>query len=261
MKLQVPGRVQAQVRAREQAQVREQVREQVRVAQPELVRKRERIVRASSRGAGFTLVEVLIALAITAFISAIAYSSLSTAMQAVESTRATAQRTYELDRAWMIISRDIRQFVARPVRDEFGQVEPAMAGGLASRFPLSFTRTGWHNPNDIQRSNLQRVNYRLEEGSLWRDAYPVLDRAPDTQPQQARLLDGVEVLEVVFLGTLAEVEPAGQGISLDTRNWLGSWVADSSAPEVDFLPPVALEIRLELEDIGEIRRMYALPPL
>ncbi len=150
-------------------------------------------MRRSSAAAGFTLIEVLIALAITAFIAAIAYSSLSTALQAVETTRATAQRSYEVNRAWMIISRDLRQFVARPVRDEFGQVEPAITGGTAARFPLSFTRTGWHNPNDSQRSNLQRVNYRVEDGALWRDAYTVLDRAPDTAPRQVRLLEGVEV--------------------------------------------------------------------
>jgi general secretion pathway protein J len=206
-------------------------------------------------------VEVLIALAITAFIAAIAYSSLSTALQAVESTRATAQRSYELNRAWMIISRDLRQFVARPVRDEFGQVEPAMAGGTAARFPLSFTRTGWHNPNDIQRSNLQRVNYRVEDGALWRDAYTVLDRAPDTAPQQVRLLEGVEVLELVFLGALADARSVGQGIELETRDWQGNWVADTSAPDTELPPPAALEFRLQLEDLGEMRRVYALPPL
>lgn len=211
--------------------------------------------------AGFTLVEVLIALAITAFISAIAYTSLSTALQAVESTRVTAERTYEINRAWMIISRDLRQFVARPVRDEFGLVEPAMVGGAAARFPLSFTRTGWHNPNGLPRSSLQRVNYRVEDGALWRDAYPVLDRAPDSSPQQARLLEGVEVLELVFLGTLAEVQPAARGTVLETRDWQDSWVADTSALEVDKPPPAALEFRLQLEDMGEVRRIYALPPI
>jgi len=211
--------------------------------------------------AGFTLIEVLIALAITAFVAAVAYSSLSTALLAVESTRATAQRTYEMNRAWMIISRDLRQFVPRPVRDEFGQVEPAMAGGAAARFALSFTRGGWHNPNGLPRSNLQRVNYRVEDGALWRDTYPVLDRAPDTQPQQVRLLEGVEVLELVFLGDLAAAERQGRGLTIDTRGWQASWVADTSAPDIVLLPPVALEVRLELEDIGELRRIYALPPL
>lgn len=218
-------------------------------------------MRAVKGSAGFTLVEVLIALAITAFISAIAYSSLSSALAAVESIRVTAQRTYEVDRAWMIISRDLGQFVARPVRDEFGEVEPAMMGGAAARFPLSFTRTGWHNPVGNQRSNLQRVNYRLEDGALWRDSYPVLDRAPDSAPRQVRLLEDVEVLELVFLRSLDEAEPASSGIALDTRGWQGSWVSDTSAPNTELAPPVALEFRLQLEDLGEMRRIYALPPL
>jgi len=218
-------------------------------------------MRAVRGSAGFTLVEVLIALAITAFISAIAYSSLSSALAAVESIRVTAQRTYEVDRAWMIISRDLGQFVARPVRDEFGEVEPAMMGGAAARFPLSFTRTGWHNPVGNQRSNLQRVNYRLEDGALWRDSYPVLDRAPDSAPRQVRLLEDVEVLELVFLRSLDEAETASRSIELDTRGWQGSWVSDTSAPNTELAPPVALEFRLQLEDLGEMRRIYALPPL
>ena len=97
------------------------------------------------------------------------------------------------------------------MRDEFGQVEPALVGGAAARFALSFTRSGWHNPNDNPRSNLQRVNYRVEDGALWRDSYPVLDRAPDTEPQQVRLLEGVEVLELVFLGDLAAAQREGRG--------------------------------------------------
>ncbi len=53
---------------------------------------------------GFTLVEVLIALSITAFVSMIAYSSLSSVISGVESMRESTDRTYEINRAWMIIS-------------------------------------------------------------------------------------------------------------------------------------------------------------
>ena len=126
----------------------------------------------AGRNAGFTLVEVLIALAITAFVSAIAYTSFSTVMSGVESSQATAERVYQVNRAWMMISRDLEQFVARPVRDEFGELEPAMQGGIAARFALSFTRGGWHNPVGHARSELQRVNYRMEDETLWRDSYP-----------------------------------------------------------------------------------------
>ena len=143
---------------------------------------------------GFTLIEVLIALAITAFVSVVAYTSISAALAGVESLRENAGRTYDINRTWMIISRDLRQLVQRPVRDEFGQEEPILAGGDLARFPLSFTRTGWHNPNRYPRSHMQRVNYRLEDEALWRDSYPVLDRAANTEPQTVKLLEGVEYL-------------------------------------------------------------------
>jgi general secretion pathway protein J len=209
---------------------------------------------------GFTLIEVLIALAITAFVSAIAYTSLSTTLLGVESTRATADRTYEINRAWMIITRDIRHFINRPVRDEFGQVEPALIGGPAARFTLSFTRSGWHNPNENPRSNLQRVNYRVAEGALWRDSYPVLDRASDTAPREVKLLDDVEYLEIGFLGSLDAVQGRPDTVALDTRDWIENWVEDNSAQGTELPPPLALEIRLQLEDWGEMRRLYALPP-
>jgi general secretion pathway protein J len=151
--------------------------------------------------------------------------------------------------------------VDRPVRDEFGEQEPAMIGGPAARFLLSFTRTGWHNPNAHLRSNLQRVVYRLEGEALWRDAYPVLDRAPDTVPQQVKLLDGVEYLELAFLGSLAQVATAGDTVKLETRNWSESWVADTGNPGIELAPPLAVELRMQLRDWGEMRRLYALPPL
>lgn len=211
--------------------------------------------------AGFTLVEVLIALAITAFVATIAYTSLSTALTGVEATRAVAARTYEVSRAWLIISRDLRQFAPRPVRDEFGDTEPALQGGTAARFALSLTRAGWHNPHERPRSTLQRVNYRLQDDALWRDIYPVLDRVGDTQTQSVKLLDNVEDLQLAFLASLAQIPVAGSGVSLDTRNWTENWTLDTSAPGGELPPPVAVEITLRLGDWGEMRRLYELPPL
>jgi general secretion pathway protein J len=211
--------------------------------------------------AGFTLIEVLIAMAITAFVSMIAYTSLSTVMTGVERLRENTDRIYEVNRALMIISRDLRQFADRPIRDEFGEVEPALTGGILARFLLRFTRTGWHNPNDHPRSNMQRINYRLEEGGLWRDSYPVLDRAADTEPQTVLLLDQVDDLQLTFLSSVEELQVQTGGTSVDTTNWRENWVANSSAPGEELAPPVAIEMTLQLEDWGELRRMYALPPL
>lgn len=210
---------------------------------------------------GFTLIEVLIAMAITAFVSMIAYTSLSTVISGVESLRENTDRIYEVNRALMIMSRDLRQFVNRPVRDEFGEVEPALSGGTQARFTLSFTRTGWHNPNRHPRSNLQRINYRLEDDGLWRDSYAVLDRASDTEPQTVLLLEEVDDLRLTFLPSLDDLQVETGGTSVDTTNWIDNWVADSSAPGSELAPPLAIEMTLQLDDWGEMRRLYALPPL
>jgi general secretion pathway protein J len=205
---------------------------------------------------GFTLVEVLIALAITAFVSTIAYTSLSTVITGMERTRDNAERNYAVNRAWMIITRDLRQFSNRPIRDEFGDREPALQGGPVARFPLSLTRGGWHNPNGRLRSNLQRVNYRLEDNALWRDSYAVLDRTGDTEPASVRLLDDVEDLRLLFLGS---VELAGgTGINLDTRQWPDNWVVDTSQPDTALSPPAAVLVILQLADWGEMTRLYDL---
>ena len=136
-----------------------------------------------------------------------------------------------------------------------------MAGGSAARFALSFTRSGWHNPNEHLRSNLQRVNYRVEDEALWRDSYPVLDRAGDTEAQSVKLLDGVEILELAFLGSLGDVQSQEDSAGLDTGYWAENWVLDTSTPGASLPPPVAVEISLQLADWGEMRRMYELPPL
>ena len=210
---------------------------------------------------GFTLIEVLIALAITAIVSLIAYTSLSAVMTGAERLRENTDRIYAINRAWMIISRDFRQFVDRPVRDEFGELEPALSGGDLARFDLSFSRTGWHNPNNHPRSNLQRVNYRLEEDALWRDAYPVLDRAGDTEPSTVLLLAGVEELDLAFLGDLSALQERRDGSAIETSDWAENWVQDVTDATAVLPPPVAVEVSLQLEDWGEMRRLYALPPI
>ena len=218
------------------------------------------MTRTEQAARGFTLVEVLIALAITAFVAAVAYTSLSTVITGVESARAGAERTQAINRTFMLLSRDLRQFVERPVRDEFGDTEPSLSGGEAARFALSFTRAGWHNPNGLPRSHLQRVNYRFEDQALWRESYPVLDRAGDTEGTPVRLLDDVDYLELAFLGSVDQLR-LGRGTNVDTRQWPENWVVDTSDPDALPPPPVAIEVTLGLADLGEITRLYVLPPL
>ncbi|EAQ99074.1 type II secretion system minor pseudopilin GspJ [Congregibacter litoralis] len=207
---------------------------------------------------GFTLVEVLIALAITAFVAAASYSGISSTLTGAEQLRTASERTRDLNRALAFLNRDLRQFSNRPVRDEFGGMQPALSGGPLAFYPLSLTRDGWSNTLQQPRSELQRVFYYLEEDSLWRAYYPVLDRAVDAEPQRMELLQQVTALELRFLDTLDNLQ-LDRDLVVDTRGWRESWVADPGAGNAVPPPPVALELRIELADLGEVRRLYELP--
>lgn len=209
---------------------------------------------------GFTLLEVLIAMAITAFIALLAYTSLNTVIGGVESVRREAAFTHQLNRAFQVLSRDLRQVVERPIRDELDGVESALEGGPLARQTLALTRAGWHNTVDLPRSTLQRVAYYLEGQQLVRASWPVLDRVGSAEPNEVVLLDDVEVFEVQFLDQVSQLR-INRGIELDRRFWADNWLADVSQPDAVIGLPAALVIRLQLSDWGEIERLYVLPPL
>jgi len=212
------------------------------------------------RARGFTLIEVLIALAITAFVAAAAYAGLSSALGAIEQTRASADRVQAINLAFATLDRDLRQFLPRSVRDEFGVSQPPLDGGRMARFPLTLTRSGWHNTAGLPRSHLERVSYLLDTGSLWRLSWPQLDRSSATPPIRVELLPEVLSMELRFLPSTAALG-VGRETAVDTRRWADSWVVDNSAPDARLDPPVALELRLELADLGWLSRLYVLPPL
>ena len=208
--------------------------------------------------AGFTLVEVLIAMAITVFVSVLSYQTLSTVLIGIESARAESERLHEISRAFTVLSRDIRQLTNRPVRDEFGQVVSAVSGGELARHPLRLTRSGWHNSTGAPRSTLERVAYRLEEDRLLRLSYPVLDRTTAIEPTETVLIEGVELFELRFLPSINAVEVDRNQI-IDRRFWQENWVADVGFTDKLIDPPAAIEVRVTLSDWGELERLYVMP--
>ena len=218
------------------------------------------MARGNELARGFTLVEILIAMAITTLISVVAYTSLSSALSGAESLRSASGRAHDVNQALALLSRDLRQVVNRPVVDEFGQVVPALMGGEMAREPLALTRAGWHNSSSASRSTLQRVRWWLEDERLWRGYFPVLDRTAGTEPVETAILEGVERFELRFLPTLSAVESDRNDV-IDRRNWRDSWIADLSQPGQMPSPPAAIEVLMEVAGVGELRRTYVLPSL
>ena len=79
--------------------------------------------------------EILVALAVTAFVAAAAYAGVSQRhRRRGEHPRGCRTHCGHQPRPGLL-TRDIRQFVDRGVRDEFGQEQPGLTGGRLARFP------------------------------------------------------------------------------------------------------------------------------
>ena len=133
-------------------------------------------MRTGRLAAGFTLIEVLLAMAITGLIAVMAYAGLTTAMNAASRHEETVRRVGDIQTAVSWIARDLRQSVDRSILDANGDQQPALLGTLDDESVLELTHTGWDNPRGQRRSALQRVRYRLDsEGNVWREHWLVID--------------------------------------------------------------------------------------
>jgi general secretion pathway protein J len=193
---------------------------------------------------GFTLLELLVALAIFGLVAVMAYGGLGTVLEQRAYTDASAQRLGALQKTYLVMQRDIEQAVARAIRDEYGDEQPP----LASAPVFQLTRGGWSNPAGRPRSSLQRVGYDLEEQQLVRYAWPVLDRAQDSQPLQQALADHIVSIQARYLD-------AGS-------NWHESWPPlepDAGEEAVEPGLPAAVEVSLEHEYFGNLTWLFQLP--
>jgi len=77
--------------------------------------------KSRERNAGFTLVEILVALLIMAIMSALGYSTYRAARVSAERTEDSLKRSREIEFGMRVIAADFAQLAPRPVRDILGQ--------------------------------------------------------------------------------------------------------------------------------------------
>ena len=195
---------------------------------------------------GFTLLELLVAISIFALLSIIAYSGLNSVLNAQQALNENMDRLAEVQRTNLFMGGDLRQILNRGIRDEYGDVQlPLISNELnydVTGRLIELTRSGYPNPLGVTRSNLQRVAYRIEENILYRLSWSELDRNPDSLPYEVELCSGVNTLSFRFLDA--------------DQEWHEQWPPLESATVTAL--PSGIEFILELEDWGEIRRLYTL---
>lgn len=193
---------------------------------------------------GFTLVELLVAIFIFAIVSAVAMGGYNELVKQSDIASAGAARTRSVQTTVQRMVLDFTSLEPRPVREPLGDsMEPALRSDARSGEQIAeFTHSGWSNPAGMPRSTLQRVSYRLEDKTLVREYWVVLDRTLTGEPQRAEMIDRVERVALRFMDT--------------NRTWHEQWPPlGYSAPDAAQLRPIAVEITLELEDWGEIKRI------
>lgn len=213
---------------------------------------------------GFTLVEVLIAVGIFALIGIVSAALLSRTLEARAEAAARADRLQAVQRGLQRLERDLLQYAARGVRDEFGDAQPPLVLDLTGA--LELTVQGWRNPLELPRSELQRVRWRLtEEGGLERAFWAVLDRAQDSEARTQAVLSDVRAFDVEVLdgdgGTWREWpqgDEAPDAPSVPLPGEGGEEGGGAGAPEGGGAYPVALRLAVDVPPLGRIERLLLL---
>ncbi len=206
------------------------------------------MIRRIGKGDAFTLIEVLVSLAIFAILAALCYGALGRTLDSAELLNSRMDRLQAIQRTIRLLGEDLQQLAPRPIRDELGDgFGAALDTNFQSGFALELTHGGWSNPLVLPRGTLQRSAYRLEEDELIRYHWMVLDRTLANEAVDVVLLDGVESLLFRFL------QSNGQ--------WTEQWPPlNRPGPLGARQRPRAVEIILTLSGEGEIRRLLEIAP-
>ncbi len=189
---------------------------------------------------GFTLVETLVALGVTAMLATAGTLMMLQTLQASRAIDARMTDIRALEAANGLLRADFSEMTQRPstAPDDFN---PAVGfsgrRGIETGDLISFVRSGWSDPRvGGDRSDLQRVAYRLEDGQLIRKAWLRPDPVRNTPVVERALLAGVSDLTIRY---------RQQGV------WFDEWPADAKGRHPDLV-----QLDLKFADTDQLTLQY-----
>uniref|UniRef100_UPI0035C68E12 type II secretion system minor pseudopilin GspJ n=1 Tax=Serratia quinivorans TaxID=137545 RepID=UPI0035C68E12 len=181
---------------------------------------------------GFTLLEMLVALALFALIGLMGFQILQGVLRSGELSRQHAGRLAEAQQAFNLLEQDISQALKPPVAADHAQRLSNTALTLpSSGLQLRLLRRNRLNPGGyLPRASLEQVQWKMSDDGLQRlgFGYP-----PQAQPE--------------FTLRFAQVNNLRLRYWLNGR-WLDNWFAAYALPQ-------AIEVTLEMAGYGELQRV------
>ncbi len=244
--------------------------------------------RSRASAAGFTLIEILVALLILGIMSALGYGTYRAARISAERTEESLQRSREIEFGMRVIMQDFAEAAPRPVRDILGSKrDPAMRGtpGAGTVTPVSGDSSlgGAGSGSSLGANSGQTFNSQPNFGSGTSSSVPPiveLTRAgwSNTAGQQRSTLQRVsyglvdDVLKRSYFTNLDTVlgnKPVVQDILTKVKGvqlryldvnqtWQTQWPAPSAIddPRQAQSRPMAVELVVEFKDWGRVRRIF-----
>lgn len=188
---------------------------------------------------GFTLLEVIVTLAIFSLLALSTWQLLDQVMRSDNRLDLHATQLRSLQRALSILERDLVQARHLPLADD-----PSHSQAMVSQpNGLALVRGGWRNPRDSARSDLLQVNHSWLNGQWLRETKS-LTSAPESEQGAGNvqtLMQDVELVGLSFIDDNGEAHPF--------------WPSGSERLTL----PTAIELQLNAPGYPDIRRLILLP--
>jgi general secretion pathway protein J len=243
--------------------------------------------RRTVRSGGFTLIELIVALFITAIIFAVGYGSINQALRNHEQLKEHQARLSEVQSAVRVMVQDFSELAPRPIRDQLGQnwlacittqsttTQADITTASDSSSPDSSSPdsapaeadTGTDDTDDSNTPDDGGPDLVAFTRAGW--ANPAGIQRPTLERVSYRfakgilrrmhwaVLDSTEGSLPVRRDLLTHVKSVTFRFMNDSRQWVEQWPATGSSTLRS--RPFAVQVTVELEDWGQIVRIIEVP--